>query len=64
VSKPTTKDADDSIDLESAHENGLVFQVGQWVERRGDDMCWHFEPIRRIVHYDTGDYFCKLYTQL
>ncbi|KAH9253295.1 hypothetical protein BASA81_008646 [Batrachochytrium salamandrivorans] len=57
TSKPTGKDAVDSICLHNPdNPNRLPYQVGQWVERPGNDQCWHLEPIRRIVQLDDGTY--------
>lgn len=58
VSVPTAKEANDSVCV-APSEGPLAFQIGQWVERIGDDQCWHLEPIRRIVLQDDGEHYYK-----
>jgi len=61
VKAPTVEDIDDSILRSST--TGLPFEKGQWIERLGNDMTWHLEPIRRVVRIANGedsfDYFYK-----
>lgn len=55
ASAPTLGDCDDSVlkqDLGNA--NQLPFQIGDWIERLGDDMQWHLEPVRRIVVFQDA----------
>ncbi|KAH9251345.1 hypothetical protein BASA81_010756 [Batrachochytrium salamandrivorans] len=50
ASAPTWTNCDDSVLKQDVnHPNQLPFQIGDWIERLGDDMEWHLEPIRRIV---------------
>ena len=44
---PSTADLDRSLLF--APDSGIRFEMGQWVERLGNDMIWHLEPIRRTV---------------
>jgi len=49
---PNAFDMDDAV-LTTGEDS--PYRVGQWIERMGDDMCWHLEQIRRINHSYEGD---------
>jgi len=59
---PFAAEMDDAV-LTTGEE--LPYRVNQWIERMGNDMIWHLEPIRRISRSvqsnDTTkyDYFYK-----
>ena len=42
---PTAQDMDDSV---LTTGDNSPYRIGQWIERLGNDMIWHLEPIRRI----------------
>lgn len=64
---PTIQEVDESLtanhSVEGEHDDDVyLYQIGDFVERLGDDMVWHFEPIRRIVEFDDkpGEIFYRL----
>jgi len=61
VKLPSLENIDDAI--LRMPKSGLLFETGQWIERLGNDMIWHLEPIRRVVRIPREDgqfaYFYK-----
>jgi len=50
---PTVADLDDAV--MRGNNLGLEFTNGQWIERLGNDMLWHLEPIVRTVRVINKD---------